>query len=38
MRNEDLNMDKTLYFTGFVLAFAFIFFIIGAVTTKWQED
>jgi ABC-2 type transport system permease protein len=33
-----LNMEKTLFFTGFVLAFAFIFFIVGALITKWHED
>jgi ABC-2 type transport system permease protein len=32
------NMDKTLYFTGFVLIFAFVFFLIGVVVTKWKED
>ncbi len=32
------NLDKTLYFTGFVLLFAAVFFIIGIVVTKWKED
>ena len=32
------NMDKTLYFTGFVLGFALFFFLIGVVVTKWKED
>lgn len=32
------NLDKTLYFSAFVLAFAFVFFIIGASVTKWKED
>ena len=33
-----MNTDKTIYFTSFVLIFALIFFISGAVLTKWQED
>lgn len=32
------DMDKTLYFTGFVLLFAFAFFLIGVLVTKWKED
>lgn len=32
------NIDKTLYFTGFVLLFALIFFITGVLVTKWKED
>jgi ABC-2 type transport system permease protein len=32
------NMDKTLYFTAFVLVFAFLFFIIGAFVTKWEDE
>jgi ABC-2 type transport system permease protein len=32
------DLDKTMYFTAFVLAFALIFFIIGVVFTKWKED
>ena len=32
------NMDKTLYFTGFVLLFALIFFAVGVIVTKWKED
>ena len=32
------NMDKTLYFTGFVLGFALFFFAIGVIVTKWKED
>jgi len=32
------NLDKTLFFTGAVLLFACVFFIIGAVVTKWKED
>ncbi len=32
------NMDKTLYFTGFVLLFAIIFFAVGVIVTKWKED
>jgi len=33
-----LNFEKTVHFTGFVLAFAFVFFLIGVVFTKWRED
>jgi ABC-2 type transport system permease protein len=32
------NMDKTLYFTAFVVLLAAIFFIIGVFVTKWKED
>ena len=32
------DLDKTLFFTGFVVAFAFIFFIAGVFLTKWKED
>lgn len=32
------DMDKTLYFTSFVLLFAFVFFLIGVLVTKWKED
>ena len=32
------NMDKTWYFTSFVLLFAFAFFLIGVFVTKWKED
>jgi ABC-2 type transport system permease protein len=32
------DMDKTLYFTAFVLVFAAVFFIIGIILTKWKED
>jgi ABC-2 type transport system permease protein len=32
------NYDKTIYFTAFVLVFAFVFFIIGVLLTKWKED
>lgn len=32
------NMDKTLYFTAFVLLFAFAFYLIGAMVTKWEEE
>ena len=40
MRNAMIygDADKTLYFTGFVLAFAAIFFIVGVLLTKWKED
>ena len=33
-----LNNEKTIYFTSFVVFFALIFFISGALLTKWQED
>jgi ABC-2 type transport system permease protein len=33
-----LNFEKTIYFTAFVLVFAFVFFLIGVVFTKWKED
>jgi ABC-2 type transport system permease protein len=32
------NLDKTLFFTGFVVAFALIFFIAGVLLQKWKED
>ena len=32
------NLDKTLFFTGFVVVFAFVFFIIGVFLQKWKED
>jgi ABC-2 type transport system permease protein len=32
------DMNKTLYFTSFVLVFAFVFFLIGVLVTKWKED
>jgi ABC-2 type transport system permease protein len=32
------NLEKTLFFTGFVVVFAIVFFIIGVVLTKWKED
>lgn len=31
------DIDKTLYFTGFVVLFAVIFFIIGVVLINWRE-
>jgi ABC-2 type transport system permease protein len=36
MINE--NMSGALFNTGVTLALAFVFFIIGAVLTKWKED
>jgi ABC-2 type transport system permease protein len=33
-----VDIDKTIYFTAFVVAFALFFFITGAVLTKWKED
>ena len=32
------NLDKTLYFTAFVVVFAIIFFVAGVLLTKWKED
>lgn len=32
------DLDKTLFFSGFVVAFAVAFFIIGIFLTKWKED
>jgi len=31
------DMDKTLFFTGFVVVFALVFFILGVFLTKWKE-
>lgn len=31
------DLDKTLYFTAFVIVFAVVFFIIGVLLTKWKE-
>ena len=33
-----VDIDKTLYFTAFVLVFASIFFVAGVFLTKWKED
>ena len=40
MRNAMIygDMDKTLYFTVFTVAFALVFFIAGVLLTKWKED
>ena len=32
------DMDKILYFTGIVVVFAAVFFILGVLLTKWHED
>jgi ABC-2 type transport system permease protein len=32
------NLDKTIYFTSFVIVFALIFFLVGVFLTKWKED
>ena len=32
------NFDKTIYFSGFVVAFALIFFIAGVFLTRWKEE
>ena len=32
------DLDKTLYFSAFVIVFAVVFFIIGVILTKWKED
>ena len=40
MRNSMIlaDFDKSIYFTAFVLAFTFVFFIAGVFLTKWKED
>ena len=40
MRNAMIlaDFDKTMYFSAFVLVFAFVFFIAGVLLTKWKED
>ena len=32
------DIDKTLFYSGFVLVFATVFFIAGVILTKWKED
>ena len=32
------NLEKTLYFTGFVVVFAVVFFLVGVFLTKWKEN
>ena len=32
------DLDKTLFYSGFVLVFAAVFFIAGVILTKWKED
>jgi ABC-2 type transport system permease protein len=32
------DLDKTLFFSAFVIVFALVFFIIGVLLTKWKED
>jgi ABC-2 type transport system permease protein len=32
------NLEKTLYFTGFSVVFAVVFFLVGVFLTKWKED
>ncbi len=32
------DFDKTVYFTSFLLVFAFVFFVFGVFVTKWKED
>jgi len=32
------NLEKTLYFTSFVVVFAVVFFLVGVFLTKWKED
>jgi ABC-2 type transport system permease protein len=32
------DLDKTLFFTGFVVTFAVAFFIAGVLLQKWKED
>ncbi len=40
MRNAMIyaDIDKTLFFSAFVLVFATVFFIVGILLTKWKED
>jgi ABC-2 type transport system permease protein len=33
-----LNTEKTIFFTFIVIVFALVFFISGAILTKWQEN
>ena len=32
------DLEKTLFFSAFVLFFALVFFIVGVLLTKWKED
>ena len=32
------DFDKTIYFSGFVIVFAVVFFVLGILLTKWKED
>jgi ABC-2 type transport system permease protein len=32
------DFNETIYYTGFVVAFTLVFFIIGVFLTKWKED
>lgn len=32
------DLEKTLYFTGFSVVFAVVFFLVGVFLTKWKED
>jgi ABC-2 type transport system permease protein len=40
MRNAMIyaDIDKTLFFSAFVLVFATVFFMVGILLTKWKED
>lgn len=40
LRNAMIYSDfsETIYYTGFVVAFTLVFFIIGVFVTKWKED
>ncbi len=40
MRNAMIyaDIDKSLFFSAFVLVFATVFFIVGILLTKWKED
>lgn len=33
-----VDLDKTFYFSAFVLLFAVVFFVLGVFLTKWKED
>lgn len=32
------NLEKAIFFTSFVVTFAVVFFVIGVVLQKWEED
>lgn len=32
------DLEKTIYFTSFVVTFALVFFIVGVILTKWRDN